>query len=123
MNINDYLAKRYPNPPCWALVADVYAHELGLGVDAFTADSDSIRAIAAAFRLAMHANPNGFEQIAYPIQHCIVLMGTSKRMGAHHCGVYIDGRVLHAIDSCTQYQDMSVIRDSYALIEFWAKTS
>lgn len=121
MNVTTYLAKQYPQPPCWALVADVYATELGRGVDSFSTINSSIRAVASAFRLAIHNNPNGFQKITEPAQFCVVLMGTSARLGLHHCGVFIDGKVLHAIDSCNQYQELSVIRDSYPLIEYWAK--
>lgn len=35
MNVNTYLAKQYENPPCWQLVADVYATERGRGSKSF----------------------------------------------------------------------------------------
>lgn len=121
MIINDYLSKQYPSPPCWALVAEVYATELGQGVEAFSTVNNSIRAIASAFRIALHKSPNGFKQIAEPVQFCIVLLGKSERLGLHHCGVYVDGKVLHAIESGNRYEEMSVIQDTYALVEWWAK--
>lgn len=121
MNVNVYLAKQYPAPPCWALVADVYTTELADTVTDYKTINASIRAIAGAFRLALHKSAHGFVQIAAPVDYCIVLLGKSPRTGLHHCGIYYAGRILHMLDSGGQYQEMSVIRDEYLLIEFWGK--
>ena len=121
MNVNDYLARQYPYPPCWALVADVYTGELSKTVNDFKTVNTSIRAIASAFRLALHKAAHGFAQIAAPSDYCVVLLGKTADMGLHHCGVYYQGAVLHAIESGVYYQPMSVMGDEYALIEFWSK--
>jgi hypothetical protein len=121
MNVNDYLGKQYASPPCWALVADVYAGELDDTVTDYKTVNSSIRSIAGAFRLALHKSAHGFGQIAEPVDYCVVLLGKTDRTGLHHCGIYYQGRVLHMLESGGQYQELSVIRDSYALIEFWAK--
>lgn len=121
MDTNAYLAKQYGEPPCWELVADVYATELAETVTDYKTINSSIRAIADAFRIALHKTPNGFAQIVDPKDYCIVLMGKSLGLGLHHCGVYYQGSVLHALTSGNRYEDIAVIRDTYPLIEFWAK--
>lgn len=121
MDVNSYLAKQYPFPPCWSMVADVLMTEKGRTVNDYKAINSGIRAIAGALRLILHKSAHGFAQIAEPVDYCVVLMGRSEKMGLHHCGIYYQGRVLHAIDSCNQYQEMSVISDEYELIEFWDK--
>lgn len=120
MDISFYQQQQYPDPPCWALVALAYQRELGRGVDNYKTINTSIRAIAAAFRLALHKSPDGFEQIAEPQDLCIVLMGKTARLGMHHAGVYYQGRVLHALASGVYFQDMASMGDNYGLMEFWA---
>lgn len=121
MDINAYLEKRYPSPPCWSLVADVYASELSDTVTDYKTINASIRAIAGAFRLALHKSAHGFSQITAPVDFCVVLLGKTETMGVHHCGIYYQGRILHALESGNQYQELSVIGDEYQMIEFWAK--
>ena len=121
MNTNDYLARQYPNPPCWAMVADVYATERGQGVLGYTTINKSVRSIASAFRLALYKSNHGFVQIADPVDFAVVLMGKSEQLGLHHCGVYYGGQVLHALPNITLLQDLASVRGEYKLIEFWAK--
>lgn len=130
MNVASYQAKVYPNPPCWALVADVYTSELTAEVEGYKTITESIRqlsaslqlqAIAEAFRLALHKNADGFQQVQEPVDYAVVLMGVSPRIGIHHCGVYWQGSVLHAKPEGTYYQDLASLRDEYQLMEFWAK--
>jgi hypothetical protein len=121
MDVNQYLAKNYPFPPCWHLVADVLMTERGQTVTDYKTINSSIRAIASAFRLAIHKNPNGFAQITAPLDYCVVLMGKTGKLGLTHAGVYFDGAVLHALESGVYYTPLSVIADEYALIEFWSR--
>lgn len=121
MDTNAYLAKQYDSPPCWGLVADVYANELASTVNDYKTVTSSVRAIASAFRIALHKSAHGFVQIAEPVDYCIVLMGRNDKLGMHHCGIYYGGKVLHALDSGNRLQEMSEITDEYKLIEFWSK--
>lgn len=123
MDIGAYLSKSYPTPPCWALVADVYTHELGQGVNDYKTINTSIRAIASAFRLALHKSPTGFSKVSEPVDYAIVLLGKTPSLGLHHCGIYWQGKVLHAIDSGPVYQDLTTLRDAYPLMEFWSKAA
>lgn len=121
MNVNDYLGKQYPHPPCWSLVVDVYTTELAQGVTDYKTINTSIRAIASAFRLALHKSPHGFVQIETPVDYAVVLMGKTRSLGIHHCGIYYDGKVLHAMPDGNFWQDLASIGDQYEVVEFWAK--
>ena len=119
-DVNAYLGRQYPHPPCWALVADVHARELGLDLNAYQAGA-SVRSIADAFRLALHTTDHGFARLPAPRELCVVLMGRSAKLGPHHCGVYTGGKVLHALDGITLHQDLASLRDGYPLLEFWGR--
>lgn len=121
MDINTYLARQYSAQPCWELVADVYATELdAIAVDYKTVNR-SIREMASAFRIAIHKSPHGFVQIAAPVDYAIVLLGKTEEIGIHHCGIYYQGKVLHAMPDISLYEELSAIQDRFALVEFWAK--
>lgn len=121
MNVAHYQAQVYPSPPCWALVADIYTSELGAVVDDYKTISGSIRAVAGAFRLALHKAAHGFAQVELPVDFAVVLMGRVRSLGMHHCGIYYQGKVLHALESGTLYQDLASLRADYPLMEFWSK--
>lgn len=121
MNVAHYQAKQYPNPPCWALVADVYATEREQGVSEFRTINSSIREIASTFRIALHKGQHGFEQIAEPEDLCLVLMGKSIRLGLHHCGIFYQGSVLHALPDGNLFQDLASLADNYSLMQFWGR--
>lgn len=121
MNINFYLGQQYPAPPCWSLVADVYTREFNRGVLDYQVINNSVRSIAAAFRLALHKSAHGFMQVAEPQDGAVVLLGRTLALGPHHCGVYHQGSVLHALPAGNLFQDMASLRSQYELVEFWAK--
>lgn len=121
MDVNTYLGRQYDSPPCWQLVTDVYRTELGLPVTAYKTVTTSIRDIAAAFRVALHKSPEGFQQTAEPADLCVVLMGRRPKLGITHCGIYWHGSVLHALDSGVYLQDLASIRDEFPRVEFWSR--
>lgn len=121
MNISDYLSRQYSNPPCWELVADIYRTELDEGVMGFKTVDPSVRAIASAFRLALHKSPHGFARIEDPVDYAVVLMGKSEALGVHHCGIWYQGKILHALETGNLYQDVASLSDTYKVMEFWAK--
>lgn len=123
MDVSRYMTTQYPAPPCWALVADVYARELGQGIDDYRTINPSARAIAAAFRLALHKSAHGFEPVTAPADFDVVLLGKVASLGLHHAGVYWQGGVLHALETGAVYQDLASLRDTYPLMEFWRKAS
>jgi hypothetical protein len=121
MNVAAYLAKQYPNPPCWALVSDVYATELGQDVTEYRTINNTLRAIASAFRIAMHKGQHGLEQLDAPADYAIVLLGRSRSLGLHHCGIVYEGKVLHALADGNLYQDMASLGDTYPVMQFWGR--
>lgn len=121
MIVANYLVKVYPDPPCWNLVADVYLSELGQGVTDYRTINNSIRSIAAAFRLALHKSPAGFSQVTQPQDFAVVLMAKSPTLGIHHCGIYYGGKVLHALPTGVVYESMTTLADTYPLVEVWSK--
>lgn len=120
MNVAAYMAKVYPSPPCFELVADVYS-DLGQEIEAYKTINGSVRTIAAAFALVLHKCPHGFAQITEPVDYAVVLMGKTRKLGVHHAGIYFGGKVLHALESGTLYQDMDTVRTNYQLMEFWGR--
>lgn len=121
MNINDYLAKDYGPQGCWSLVADVVATETGAVPLTFRTINRSVRQMASEFRIALSKGQHGYVEIAAPTDLCIVLLGKSERVGVHHCGIYHDGKVLHAMTGITLYEELSVIRDAFEVVQYWAK--
>lgn len=121
MNIEAYLGKQYENPPCWRLVADVYATELGEGVSEFRTINNSVRQIASTFRLALYKGEHGFEQIEEPADFSIVLLSRFPKLGWHHCGIFFEGKVLHGLADGNLYQDMASLGDTYLQMQFWGR--
>lgn len=103
------------------MVAHFYSRELDQQVQDFRTVTDSVREIAKTFSIALSKSNNGFMQIVEPVNNCLVLMGRGRKLGIEHCGIYLDGSVLHALPDGVLYQDMASIRDFYPIIEFWSK--
>ena len=121
IDTNAYLAKQYGPQPCWELVADVYNTELqAVPVDYKTVNR-SVREMASAFRLAIHKSAHGFVQVTEPVELCIVLLAKHSHIGIHHCGIYHDGSVLHAMPGITLFEPLSTIKDAFEVVQFWAK--
>ena len=123
IDINTYLAKQYGPQPCWELVADVYDHELSAVPVDYKVVNRTVREMSGAFRLALHSCSHGFVMVPEPTDLCIVLLGKHAHLGVHHCGVYHDGSVLHAMPGTTLFEPLSVIRDTFAIVQFWARAA
>lgn len=121
MIIADYQAKTYGPQPCWELVADVLVSEVGAAPLAFRTINRSVRQMASEFRLALHKGQHGYIQIPGPMDFAIVLLGKSERLGITHCGICYDGKVLHALPGIVLYDELSVLGDSFEIIQFWAR--
>lgn len=115
------MAKQYPAPICWEMVADVLITERGQSVDVYKTVSSSVRSIASALRLTLHKGAHGFARVSEPADFTVVLMGRNATVGLHHVGLYYQGKVLHALDSGTVYQDMASLQSEYQLMEFWSR--
>lgn len=119
MEVHEYLGKVYAYPPCWDMVADVYINELGLRVDNYNPENTGTRAVAEAFRLALHKGEHSFLKVKSPLDFDIVLLGSTNKLGLHHCGVYYQGRVLHAVETGNLFESLSTLKDKYKLLEYW----
>ena len=119
LDINSYLGNIYTYPPCWDLVTDLYVKELGIKLINYNSVNHSTRAVAEAFRLALHKKELNFQKEQSPEDYDIVLLGASSKLGLHHCGIYYKGRILHAIDSGNLFETISTIKDKYPLVEYW----
>ena len=121
MDINKYLSKQYSHPPCFELVADFYVNELGIVLPNYSPRNESLKAIADAFRIALHDQANGFEKIDKPAEYCVVMMAKLPHQTPHHTGIYCEGRLLHALPAGVVYQEFSSVSDQFQKIEYWAR--
>ena len=119
MNVGEYQSRAYGHQPCWELVADVYHRERFDISVAYVKANRSIREMADAFRLALHQCEHGFKRTENPDDFCIVLLGRNEKIGIHHCGVWYDGKILHAEPTMVFYEDIGTVRARYQLMEFW----
>ena len=117
MNVSEYLCKTYEFPPCWLLVVDVYVNELGLKVKNYHAKSDSGLSIARKFRHEIAKGEHGFIKLEDPEDFAVVLL---NKPGSH-CGIYYNGKVLHASIGGVVYQDLLTLKDHYKTVEFWKR--
>lgn len=121
LDVAVYQAKVYEPPRCWKLVADVYGDVVGAAPDQVQTVSESLRRAARAFRLQLHKDVGGMQQIEEPRDLAVVLMWPTAAQKNAHCGVYWQGKVLHATEAGTLYQDLASLRSAYAVMEFWAR--
>ena len=119
MKIAAYQAKRYGPQPCWELVSDIYANERSAIAVPYVAAQRSVREMANAFRLALHAGNHGFVRAPGPQDYAVVLMGRNAHVGIHHCGICWEGRILHAEPGATLYEEITAVAARYPLMEFW----
>lgn len=120
MDASRYLDRTYGQPPCWELVADVYANEYASDVGRYAVVTGTIREAAQKFALHIATDPHGFIRLEEPAEGCVVLLG-SPRAGLHHAGVYTDGKLLHALRESVFLEPLESVTDRYKLIEFWGR--
>lgn len=120
MDVQKYLDRRYGQPPCWELVADVYQTEFGSDVGHYAVVTDSVREAAQKFALHLATDPHGFTRLSEPVEGCVVLLG-SPRAGLHHAGVYTDGKLLHALRESVMLEPLESVADRYKIIEYWGR--
>lgn len=121
LDVEAYLAKSYPAPPCWHLVTDVYRSKLGQEPNEVQTVSEAMRRASRQFRLELFKSRDGMEQLEEPRDFAIVLMWPTSARRQLHCGIYYQGSVLHALETGPVYQDMQTLREAYPLMEFWAR--
>lgn len=120
LDIAAFQAKVYEEPRCWMLVTDVYENVLGGDPTEVKTVSEPLRVTARAMRVKLHKGVGGLEQKPEPQEFAIVLMWPTERRRRPHCGIFYDGKVLHATPDAVLHQDLASLRDAYPVMEFWA---
>jgi hypothetical protein len=82
---------------CWGLYKLIQKQERGIEVVMFSAMNSSIRAISDKFKSELKLNKHGHKKVVQPENlDLVVMLKPMKRASIYHCGVYVDGKVLHA---------------------------
>jgi len=121
LDVESYLARVYPIPPCWHLVTDVYMNVLGQEPNEVQTVSEAMRRAARSYRLELFKSRDGMEQLEEPRDLAIVLMWRTSLKLQLHCGIFYQGSVLHALETGVLYQDLATLREAFPLMEFWGK--
>ena len=105
---------------CWALVALVYRDLFDLALPDYRSKSESYQDIVAAFTTAFAEGEHGFAQVSEPQDLCVVVM---KHRRLQHCGLWYQGRVLHAASAFGQVvlQSEKDACKRFDTIEYWAR--
>lgn len=119
LDVAAYQAMQFPDPKCWSLVTAVY-QELGAVATEVKTVSEPLRVAARTFRVQLHKGAGGLEQKPQPQDFAIVLMWPTERRRRPHCGIFWDGKVLHATPDAVLHQDLASLRDIYPVMEYWA---
>ena len=127
--ISDYIGINYDihnnnGVNCWALVAMVYLYELETDIPDFKSVTDNVKDISAVFTAAFATGEHGFKKVDTPENYDVAVFARDTAWGRHcHCGVWYDGKVLHASkDSCgVAYQDIKQASHGFKEIEFWRR--
>ena len=104
---------------CWHLVDSVRA-DLGYQSHKFSAITPAIRDVSKAFEFEIERGGHGLHQQQEMRDHDVVIM--SRRWGSlnrYHCGVVIDGKVLHADNVGVAHVELSELAHTWQRIEFW----
>lgn len=120
LDVAAYQAREYPPPRCWGLVAAVYTELLARDPAEVQTVNESMRQAARTFRLQLFKHSVGLEQVDEPRDLAIVLMWPSEKRRRPHCGIFYEGKVLHATETANLYQDVASLGDVYPVMEFWA---
>lgn len=106
MDVSAYQRRHYPLPPCWHLAADVLHRERGMP-----------HASGELLRLTLHGG-NDWRQVPAGQDFAVVLM--ARRPGPpEHCGIWYQGRVLHADGRLVMWEAPHAIADRYCHLEYW----
>lgn len=121
LDVATYLSRQYEEPRCFKLVADVYADVLGVSPAEVETVSESMRRAARTFRLELFKRQPGMQQIDQPRDLAVLLMWPADSRKRAHCGIYWQGKVLHATETGNLYQDLASLQDVYPRMEWWAR--
>lgn len=120
LDVEAFQKRSYAAPRCWSLVSAVYLEVVGRDPLAVQTVSEAMRQAARTFRLQLHKEAPGLQQVAEPQDLAIALMWPTQDRRLVHCGIYYGGSILHATDTENLFQDVASLRDTYPVMEFWA---
>lgn len=104
---------------CWSLVALVYDKLFGDKLNDYSAGN--IQSVSAAFSAAFAEGKHGFTKVEKPSDFDVVVMYRDKTT---HCGVYYQGRLLHANNDAKQviYERLKDATRAFERVEFWSRS-
>jgi|ERR1051326_843931 hypothetical protein len=98
---------------CLDFVREVWLYLMGEDV------TDKLTGLAGEFAIR-RANLSGvkaFKRLQQPIDPCFVVMQRFKYVP--HCGIYLDGRVLHLKDSGVEFQPIEVAKSYFQIVRYY----
>lgn len=96
INPNDYMERKFnwENYTCFHFVRDVWKDHTGTDLGTYFPEDNTVRAWARAFqRHSGNVIASVLTEIKEPVNPCLVLF--TNRTPVPHCGVMVDGRILH----------------------------
>ena len=107
---------------CWECVRAIYWDAFGIQLATYGGHQEP----TTARRTILEEAASGrWQEIASPIDGCVVLMG--KRTWPHHIGVYLDadgGRIVHCLEhvGCIIDQVRSLSKAGWGFMKFYKRT-
>ena len=71
-------------------------------------------------RRANLSGVKAFRRLKQPINPCFVVMQRFKYVP--HCGIYLDGRILHLKDNGVEFQPIEVARSYFQIVRYYASS-
>lgn len=99
---------------CLDFVREVWLYLSGEDV------TEKLTGLIGAFsnRRANLSGVKAFKRLPQPINPCFVVLQRFKY--TPHCGIYLDGRILHLKDNGVEFQPLNVARSYYKSVSFYA---
>jgi len=103
---------------CWALVRHVLAQHFGIAVPPVEVDAFDLRAVVRTF--SDHDEHARWRQVDSARNGDVILFGRSRIKPPVHCGVAVDGGVLHALQGLgVIYQPLTDVRRQWGRVDFY----
>ena len=99
---------------CLDFVREVWLYLSGEDV------TDKLSGLIGAFtdRRANLSGVKAFKRLLIPTNPCFVVMQRFKYVP--HCGIYLDGRILHLKDSGVEFQPIEVAKSYFQIVRYYA---
>lgn len=115
LSIDNFL-DRMPGPAynCLDFVREVWKYLTGEDV------TDKLTGLIGDFdkRKANLSGVKAFKRLQQPVDPCFVVMQRFKYVP--HCGIYLDGRILHLKDNGVEFQPLIVAQSYFQIVRYYA---